>query len=303
MLLCLQMQAQQPFTVMAYNVENAFDTIHDEGKTDEVFCAGGIMKWNKLRLFEKLRGICKVIAAADEHRPVDLIGLCEVENDTVMQYLTKRTPLAQIGYEYVMTNSDDKRGIDVALLYSPFTFHPVGTWCIKPNIPEHPTRDILHVAGTIANGDTVDVYVLHLPSKLGGAAALARSITVTRQLQHDVDSVLTARKKPNVIIMGDFNAGNNSQQIKIMTNNRLTTDITRKLKPGTYRWRGEWATLDHILVHTTSLKHTKARILQLPYLLEPDPNHGGKKPIFTYYGPVYHGGISDHLPVVANFRF
>lgn len=34
--------------------------------------------------------------------------------------LTKRSALRTAGYEYVMTNSPDERGIDVALLYHPF---------------------------------------------------------------------------------------------------------------------------------------------------------------------------------------
>ena len=28
------MRAQQTFTILSYNIENAFDTIHDEGKND-----------------------------------------------------------------------------------------------------------------------------------------------------------------------------------------------------------------------------------------------------------------------------
>ena len=115
----------QTFTIMSYNIENAFDTIHDEGKNDYEYCDGGERKWSQYRLFQKLKSVGKVIAAADEKRPVDLIGLCEVENDTVMQYLTRRTSLKNLGYRYIMTNSLDERGIDVALLYSPFTFHPI----------------------------------------------------------------------------------------------------------------------------------------------------------------------------------
>ena len=77
-LMCCQMRAQQSFTVMSYNIENAFDTIHDAGKMDAEYCDGGERRWNKSRLFKKLKGVSKVIAAADEKRPIDLIVLCEV---------------------------------------------------------------------------------------------------------------------------------------------------------------------------------------------------------------------------------
>ncbi len=292
----------QTFTIMSYNIENAFDTIHDEGKNDYEYCDGGERKWSQYRLFQKLKSVGKVIAAADEKRPVDLIGLCEVENDTVMQCLTQRTSLSSLGYRYIMTNSLDERGIDVALLYSPFTFHPIETESIRPKTKKDKTRDILHVAGTIAGGDTLDVYVVHLPSKRGGSEGQKLSMSICQQLQAHTDSVRTRRQHPNLIIMGDFNAETNSQQLKLLTRSHHLIDRTAKLQPGTYKYQGEWSILDHILTHTTTLSHRQTRILNLSFLTEPDPTHGNVKPYRTYLGPVYQGGISDHLPVVSVFH-
>ena len=238
------LMAQQRFTVLSYNIENAFDTIHDEGKNDYEYCADGERKWNQRRLFQKLNGVCKVIAAADEKHPIDLIGLCEVENDTVMQYLTRRTPLSNIGYRYLMTHSKDDRGIDVALLYSPFTFHPVENQSIKPAAQKQTTRDILHVAGTLTNGDTLDVYVIHLPSKRGGNEGQKLSMSICQQLQAHTDSVRAARQHPNLLVMGDFNAETNSQQLKLLTRSHHLIDRTAKLQPGTYKYQGEWSILD-----------------------------------------------------------
>lgn len=292
----------QTFTIMSYNIENAFDTIHDEGKNDYEYCDGGERKWSQYRLFQKLKSVGKVIAAADEKRPVDLIGLCEVENDTVMQCLTQRTSLSSLGYRYIMTNSLDERGIDVALLYSPFTFHPIETESIRPKIKKDKTRDILHVAGTIAGGDTLDVYVVHLPSKRGGSEGQKLSMSICQQLQAHTDSVRTIRQHPNLLIMGDFNAETNSQQLKLLTRSHHLIDRTAKLQPGTYKYQGEWSILDHILTHTTTLSHQQTRILNLSFLTEPDPTHGNVKPYRTYQGPVYQGGVSDHLPVVSVFH-
>ena len=301
-LLCCQMRAQQTFTVMSYNIENAFDTIHDVGKDDLEYCAGGERKWSKYRLFKKLKGVGKVIVAADENRPVDLIGLCEVENDTVMKYLTKNTPLKNLGYRYILTDSPDERGIDVALLYSPFTFHPIETQHVRLQTGKKKTRDVLHVAGTIAGGDTIDVYVLHLPSKRGGGEAQRLSMNICQQLKVHADSVRLRRQHPNLIIMGDFNADNNSQQLKFLTRSHTFVDRTTRLKPGTYKYQGEWSTIDHLLTHTTTLSHQQTRILSLPFLTEPDPTHGDIKPHRTYLGPIYQGGISDHLPIISVFQ-
>ena len=292
----------QTFTIMSYNIENAFDTIHDEGKNDYEYCDGGERKWSQYRLFQKLKSVGKVIAAADEKRPIDLIGLCEVENDTVMQCLTQRTSLSSLGYRYIMTNSLDERGIDVALLYSPFTFHPIETESIRPKTKKDKTRDILHVAGTIAGGDTLDVYVVHLPSKRGGSEGQKLSMSICQQLQAHTDSVRTIRQHPNLLIMGDFNAETNSQQLKLLTRSHHLIDRTAKLQPGTYKYQGEWSILDHILTHTTTLSHQQTRILNLSFLTEPDPTHGNVKPHRTYQGPVYQGGVSDHLPVVSVFQ-
>ena len=291
-----------PFTIMSYNIENAFDTLHDEGKDDLEYCEGGERKWSQSRLMNKLKGVSKVIAAADEKRPVDLIGLCEVENDTVMQFLLRRTPLSQLGYRYIMTNSKDDRGIDVALLYSPFTFHPVETQPIRPKVKKQTTRDILHVVGTVSNGDTLDVYVVHLPSKRGGAEGQKLSMNICQQLQANTDSVRAVRQHPNLIVMGDFNAETNAPQLKLLTRSHHLVDRTAKLQPGTYKYQGEWSILDHILTHTTTLSHQQTRILSLSFLTEPDPTHGNVKPHRTYLGPVYQGGISDHLPVVSVFQ-
>ena len=300
----LNIKAQSPFTVMSYNIENAFDTYHNEGKDDLEFCEGGDRKWTKNRLFKKLRGVCKVIAAADENRPIDLIALCEVENDTVMEYLIHRTPLKNIGYQYIINKSDDPRGINVALLYSPFTFHPKETQHIHipTTKPTHATRDILHVAGTISNGDTVDVYVIHLPSKLGGAVARERSLKVTQILKENIDSVHSTRHHPNIILMGDFNAETKSPQLKMLTSDKILTDHTAPLHPGTYKYQGDWSTIDHILTHTTTLSPKTATILTFPFLLEPDRTYGGNKPRRTYIGFTYNGGISDHLPVMMRFE-
>lgn len=301
-LMCCQMRAQQTFTILSYNIENAFDTSHDAGKDDYEYCDGGERKWNQNKLFQKLKGISKVIAAADENRPIDLIGLCEVENDSVMQFLIQRTPLSTFGYRYIMTNSQDGRGIDVALLYSPFTFHPIENESIRPNSKKEKTRDILHVAGTIAGGDTIDVYVVHLPSKRGGAEAQKLSMGICQQLKAHTDSVRTKRQRPNLLIMGDFNAETNSQQLKLLTRSHHLIDRTAKLQPGTYKYQGEWSTIDHLLTHTTTLSHQQTRILTLPFLLEHDATNGGDKPYRTYLGTVYQGGISDHLPVVGTFQ-
>jgi len=306
----MSMNAQRQLTLASFNCENAFDTIHDSGKNDLEYVKGGSRNWNYGRLYRKLDGIAKVIAAVDTVNPVGVVALCEVENDTVLKYLTRRSVLKTLNYDYVMTESEDKRGIDVALLYSRFVFTPVAVESVRtPNLTSS-TRDILHVSGIVALGDTLDVYVVHLPSKLGGKQGKTKSMAVAECLKANIDSVLAVRQKGRVVVMGDFNAEYNSSQFadalkvgKYWTKNeRLQEklyDVTEGKVPkglGTYKYKGIWSVIDHILV-SGNVDVDDSGVLNSPYLLEKDEKYGGVKPRRTYSGYKYNGGISDHLPV------
>lgn len=157
--------------VMFYNVENLFDCQHDTLKNDYEFLPDAPKGWTQARYHDKLARIAKVIIATGEENVPDLVGLCEVENDHCLKDLTENSPLREAGYRYVMTDSPDERGIDVALLYQRGTFKLVGKNCISvpyKEIERRPTRDILHVTGQVASGDTLDVFVCHMPSRAGG---------------------------------------------------------------------------------------------------------------------------------------
>ena len=75
---------------------------------------------------------------------------------------------------------------------------------------------------------------------------------------------------------------------------------------GTYRYKGEWGVLDQMVVNgallqpdaRTRTSKEKVSILRFPFLLEEDNVYGGDTPFRTYKGMRYHGGYSDHLPVL-----
>ena len=39
-------------------------------------------------------------------------------------------------------------------------------------------------------------------------------------------------------------------------------------------------------------------LVEIPFLMTEDRSHAGRKPLRTYSGPRYTGGVSDHLPVI-----
>ena len=164
------------FTLIQFNCENLFDCVDDPNKADEEFLPDAYRHWTKGRYWKKLNGIGQEIVACGGEganwKLPDLVALCEVENDSVMRDLTKRSLLRTAGYEYVVTHSPDIRGINVALMYSPFTFRLLHHQSITvPLVKDmRPTRDILYVKGTVITGDTLHVFVLHAPSRSMGEA-------------------------------------------------------------------------------------------------------------------------------------
>jgi hypothetical protein len=78
--------------------------------------------------------------------------------------------------------------------------------------------------------------------------------------------------------------------------------------PGTYRYQGNWETLDQILVTDWLINCTSGisadrknfKIFKPGFLLSDDPKYPGKSPFSTYRGYRYQGGFSDHLPVILD---
>ena len=64
--------------------------------------------------------------------------------------LCRRSALRQAHYEWLMTDGNDPRGVDVALLYSPFMFRPIRHYSLRIDTSDSTkVRDILYVEGEI----------------------------------------------------------------------------------------------------------------------------------------------------------
>ena len=319
------------FVVMGYNVENLFDARHDSLKNDYEFLPEAVRRWNHSRYRRKLDDIARVIVSAgDASEPPALVALCEVENDSVMLDLTRRSTLRRVGYRYLMTASDDERGIDVALLYRPRLFRPVDVQRISVGLLSNGrrTRDLLHVAGLLLNRDTLDVIVAHMPSRSGGEhASEPLRLYVAGRIRHVADSLMNLRQRPQLIIMGDMNDYPYNKSIREVLHAVEPPDgvgavrarslyhlLARKAASGrgygSYKYNGEWGLLDHIIVNGQLLlpdaplrtSEADAEVFRRDFLLEDDLQYGGRKPRRTYFGRKYIGGYSDHLPVCARFR-
>lgn len=314
------------FRILEYNVENLFDTIHCEGNQDADFTPQGSYHWNSVKYWSKLSRLARIIAGASGVSAAEIVGLVEVENDSVVYDLTQRTKLRRLGYKYLITHSEDVRGINVAMLYQPARFRPFFSKSIRVQptaANQRPTRDVLHVAGEIFTGDTLDIFLCHLPSKRGGKEATLFREQVAQTMRERADSVMQKRQVARIVIMGDFNAyypekifEKSLDAFPISSVDSICPKhlylLTDRMKEepnicGTYKFQGIWNQLDNFIVSGTLLKDNKIRttkdachIIAFPCLLQKDKTGKGVHPYRTFLGQYYHGGYSDHLPLLLD---
>lgn len=296
----------QSLTLVELNCENLFDYRDDEGKQDEDYLPEATRGWTKKRYWRKQNHIAQTLLSCADRGIPDLIALCEVENDSALNDLCHRSLLRNAGYEYLMTNSPDLRGIDVALLYSPFTFAPLYHRSIRVNPIEgmRPTRDILYVCG-LTRTDTLHVFVVHMPSRFGGEhhSRPFRQAAADRLCQ-SIDSIQTVTSEPKILIAGDFNDDADSEVLRQIYEHGIRNLTKEASAPedvhGTYRYKGEWESIDHILGSPNIYNLLESAMIHAPqFLLEEEKHYGGKKPFRTYNGMRYQPGYSDHLPLVV----
>lgn len=324
------LSAQKKFSVYGvgfYNMENLFDTCHDEGKRDYEFLPTGSYRWNGMKYTHKLHNMARALAdlGTDVLPNVGcaFVGLAEVENHKVLDDLTAQPQLAQRGYRYVHVEGPDRRGIDCALLYNPSLFS-VRTVKLVPYIQtlakdsDFLTRGFLTICGTLA-GEPVAVVVCHLPSRFSDSFYREQG---ARQIRAIKDSLLREDSACKVLVMGDMNddpidksiceALGGKGQIDEVGNDEMYNpwyNILVKEGVGTLLYQGAWNLFDQILLspnllnrHGTkdfaTLKYWKHQIFKRDYLFQTEGKYKGS-PKRTTAGGVWLDGFSDHLPVAV----
>lgn len=324
--------AQKKFSVYAigfYNVENLFDTTHDEGKNDYDFTPTGSYQWNEMKYRHKLHNMASVLAEMGTDVLPNVgcaaIGLAEVENDHVMNDLTAQPELAARGYKYVHIEGPDHRGIDCALIYNPKLFTVRDTKLVPyvydlPKDSTRATRGFLTVSGTLA-GEHVTIIVCHLPSR--GAGSYYRELG-GKQVKALKDSLLREDPKVKVLVMGDMNDDPTNKsmyeclsakpEIKEVGSNDMYNpwyNVLVKEGTGTLQYQGKWNLFDQIIMTPnllnkagkrdfSELKFWKNQIFRRDYLFQESGKYKGNTKRTTA-GGVWLDGYSDHLPVVTYF--
>jgi predicted extracellular nuclease len=300
-----------------YNVENLFDTIKTLEKNDRDFTPIGKYKWNTERYQTKINNLAFVISQLKEGKHPDIFGLCELENRAVIQDLINVKILKKKkSYGIVHKESEDLRGIDVALIYDQKKFRVLEEKWITIDLTPFgadPTRDILY-AVLADKIDTLHVFVNHWPSRGGGKMETeGKRIYASMELYKHYYTLLASKPNAKVIIMGDFNDEPLDQSIQYLINQSTSQNIPltnlfwdlQKQGLGTYKFRDQWNMIDQMMVTFPILNTTQTgyqlvagsvKIMKEPWMLQTDEKYAGY-PLRTYGGQKYLGGYSDHLPI------
>ena len=295
-----------------YNVENFFDTIDCSITKDDEFLPLSNKKWNSEKYFHKIEQLEKVILelSVEENHSFfpDLIGLCEVENETVVNDLLSHSFLKNNNYNLLHKDSPDGRGIDCALLFSK-KFKLIDSDFIEVKLPNssRPTRDILFAK--LAMGNRVyNIFVNHWSSRWGGQKETNfKRVYAANVLRNYIDKKLNENEI--IIIMGDFNDyPTNESLYKVLVKSDLVNMMERKdvKGVGSYNYRGNWNWLDQMIVSkhivNSNSRVIKAGAFQKEFMMY--KNKAGKfYPSRTYGGNNWFGGFSDHLPIYLQIKF
>ncbi len=309
-----------------YNLENLFDTCHDEGKNDYEFLAEGTYQWTGDKYRHKLQNMARVLSEMGTDRlpgtGCAAIGVAEVENARCLKDLCGQPTLKARNFQFVHIEGPDQRGIDCALLYNP-TLFKVRDVKLVPYIYKLPkdsmraTRGFLVVSGTLAD-EHVTIIVNHLPSR--GATSYYRE-EGGLQLKAVKDSLLKVDPKVKLLIMGDMNDDpQDASMAKCLGAKREKAEVESGglFNPwwnvlasgeGTLQYQGSWNLFDQIIVSSTlideqdpsTLKLFDCQVFSRSYMIQQDGPYRGNT-LRTHAGGQWLNGFSDHLPTVVYLR-
>lgn len=319
-----------------YNLENLFDTYHDEGKNDYEYLPDGKNQWTEAKYTKKLTNMAQVIAAMaqDNGRFHTVLGVSEIENRHVLEDLVLEPAIAAANYEIIHYDGPDRRGVDVALLYRPdqflvlasesipFTFAPsaidFSEWS-QEEMDRFKTRDVLMVRGLI-DGDMFAFFVAHLPSRIGGKGQdlRPRGAEIIYQRAMELEKEFPGIK---IVVMGDMNDNpTDESMVKYMRGKETIAEVEDgdffspflsmlKAGYGSLAYRGEWNIYDIILVNK-ALANPSDKSLKLMQInkngfygrvfhkdfMTQQSGQYKGQPFRTFSNGAFIGGYSDHYP-------
>jgi hypothetical protein len=306
-----------------YNLENLYDTVNNTTINDEEFLPNSERQYNTRIYNDKINRMSGVISQMGTDINPDglaILGVVEIENDTVLTDLVHSPQLKERKLQFVHYNSPDFRGVDVAMIYNPKYFKPLKSAPLFVKLPSgskesYFTRDVLYVKG-LMDGDTIHVFVNHWPSRSGGEErSIPARAAAANVCKHVVDSLMAVNPQSKVIIMGDLNDDPISPSVaKVLNAKGIQKEVppTGLFNPwwemykkgiGTLAYQDAWGLFDQIIVSGAWLEknqkgyfYQKASIFNKDFMVQKTGKFRGYSKR-TWDGMTYNYGYSDHFPV------
>lgn len=321
----------QRVSIMAFNVENLFDTADDPGKNDAAYLPAALktdpahiaacnqievdrwrdeclyLDWNEDALRFKLEQVAATILAYNDGIGPDIIALQEVENRGVLDRL-RREYLSGAGYrEPVLIEGTDDRGIDVAFLsrlplVGEPVLHPIDLSVAFPDRARD-TRGVLEASFELPDGTVLTGFSVHFPAPYHPIEM--------RWIAYDHLNRIRATLPDDrpVFAAGDFNtpkremADTTIMDVRVRPFWTVAHEVGCEGCKGTNYWsRGDsWSFLDMILFSPapTSDWRLDAGSVELVTAYEDQLREDGTPKRFDLEA---REGVSDHLPIVASIE-
>jgi endonuclease/exonuclease/phosphatase family metal-dependent hydrolase len=235
-----------------WNLENLFgpanhprpDWVKNQTKAD-------LKGWTKALYTTKLKQLTKVITAMNGGAGPDILGVCEVEDESVLKDLvsTIASQLPGRNYDTVFASEDlSSRGIDTAFIYDKNQFSVDNALIFNHFVMRRTgTRDILQATfKQITSGKEIVVMANHWPSRFGGSAEDSAGFRATagETLSYWHSRIFEAAPLKNrtpVVAFGDLN---DDPWDRSVTVNALATrergDVRRARSPKFYNLAWEY---------------------------------------------------------------
>lgn len=309
-----------------WNLENLFD--HETAPRPDAL-KSELKGWTAAIRDQKIAQLASIIELMFGGQGPDVLGVCEVENESVLARLANTISVPGRNYQIVSHASPDSRGIDVSFI--------IDSNRVTASNMEHqivvkraPTRDLFWATFTVDNAVSFVGIANHWPSRSAGQyTSEPFRILAGEALAFVVDDMLRGEngdKELPIVAMGDFNDEpfNRSMQeyllgtrdparVRFSKSGHLLNCMWPLMQghdPCTYLFSSDWNMLDQFLVSYGLLKGSspiKANLGSVE-IFRPGVMKGTSGRPRRFSRPstksgVDNGGFSDHFPTKMKLTF
>lgn len=321
------------YCIAWWNVENFFASVSDPQRPEWLAkkLKSELKGWTQAIVKRKAAQLASIIRQLNEGHGPDILGVCEVENESVLRLLVEKLDPLERNYDVAHHDMQDQRGIDVAFIYDADLFETApDQWFNHVVLKRNATRDIFQANfKTKPHGNTLVCIGNHWPARMGGGELATEPFriiaaeTLSYWIERIVNILETDEGDPAILVMGDFNdepIDRSMVEYALAERTRRRVKSKRSRKPyllnlmwpfladdiGTHHYGGEFTVLDQVLVNRGLLRsELPLRLVEDSIAIHrfPDMTKAGKPIRFGRPSSSFNeSGFSDHFPISVRIR-